>query len=327
MKLKWPQILSSAWVRATHRVRYGEPYAAPPNATLAPMFEVVLVETRNTCTRTCNFCKFGQERQDEGLSTIDDALLEKIAAELGAIDYAGRLSPFGINEPLIEPRIFEILALFRRSCPKALLTIASNGDCLNGKVYDRLFAAGLDYIFVDAYDDAIFEKVSQLVERGNITINDMREPDWRFLENRGGSIKGDDRRAIQRQGRNCLRPSSMLVIRPPGEVVLCCSDMYGDVIMGDLRTDSIVDIWLNDKFQHYRNTLATEGRANLELCQGCSHRGDGAKRDWSTPDTETHQKQKGQKRDLSLEPSVGQFPAPPPTSDRREAELQGRTEK
>jgi len=255
-------------------------------ASLNPMFEVALIETRNTCTRTCVFCKFGQERQDEGISIIEDEVINKIAVELGNLNYDGRISPFGINEPLIEPRNFDIIALFRQHCPNAPITIASNGDCLNRKVYDRLFESGLTYLFVDAYDDQVLEKVTKLVAPDKATINDMRQPNWRHLDNRGGSIQGDTVRIKRRQERDCLRPSSMLFIRPPGHVVLCCSDMYSDVVMGDIQQNTISEIWLNQKFQHYRHTLATEGRSNLDLCKSCSYLGHGARREWSTPSFE-----------------------------------------
>lgn len=275
--------LKTKWRSARNKLPTWLPARQPD-----PMFQVVLIETQNSCTRTCGFCKFGLERQDPGRAVISDGIIQKIARDLQRIDYAGRISPFGINEPLLEPRIFDIIALFRQACPKAAITIASNGDCLNSKVYDRLFAAGLDYLFVDAYDDKALEKVEKFRQFANVTINDMRHPDPTHLENRAGSVPGDEKRAAERQSSNCLRPSSMVFIRPPGQVVLCCSDMYSDRVMGDLRHDSIVDIWQNQLFCHYRETLAREGRKNLQMCQNCSYVGKPALRGWSTP--EQHRK-------------------------------------
>src|SRR5687768_12218446 len=34
------------------------------SALVTPLFDVILIETHNECTRTCWFCKFGQDRQD-----------------------------------------------------------------------------------------------------------------------------------------------------------------------------------------------------------------------------------------------------------------------
>ena len=65
----------------------------------------------------------------------------------------------------------------------------------------------------------------------------------------------------------------MLVIRPTGDVVLCCSDMYSDVVMGNIWDSRLEEIWFSEAFHAYRRELMTQGRANLKLCQDCSHSG------------------------------------------------------
>ena len=88
---------------------------------IMPLFDIILIETHNICTRRCWFCKFGQKRQDARQQFLPDELIAKIAQELGLLHFAGRISPFGINEPLLDPRLLDIIRLFRSHCPHAYL--------------------------------------------------------------------------------------------------------------------------------------------------------------------------------------------------------------
>lgn len=239
-----------------------------------PLFDIVLIETHNICTRRCWFCKFGQERQDDQQQFLPDNLIAKIAEELGSLNFAGRISPFGINEPLLDPRLLNIIQLFRSKCPDAYLSFNTNGDRLTETVYHELIGAGLDALGISIYDDLAARRLSHYGEYSNVALIDMRQPEGK-IENRGGQVKLNAElfQPARVQPISCLRPFHMLVIRPTGDVVLCCADMYGDVVMGNIQDQSLIEIWESEQFQAYRTKLAQEGRASLELCQDCSHNG------------------------------------------------------
>jgi radical SAM protein with 4Fe4S-binding SPASM domain len=56
-----------------------------------------------------------------------------------------------------------------------------------------------------------------------------------------------------------------------GEVVLCCMDWRRKVILGNVREQSLRDIWRGERYQHYRR-LHEEGRSSeLDLCSSCSY--------------------------------------------------------
>ena len=65
----------------------------------------------------------------------------------------------------------------------------------------------------------------------------------------------------------------MMTVNPKGQVVLCCSDMYSDAVMGDVREQRLEEIWNNKLFDHYRSTLTERGRKGLKLCEDCFHDG------------------------------------------------------
>ena len=52
---------------------------------------------------------------------------------------------------------------------------------------------------------------------------------------------------------------------------LCCCDPFGKVILGDLNTEKLVDIWNGKKARALRESLYKEqySRKNLKLCSKC----------------------------------------------------------
>ncbi|MCX6554744.1 MAG: SPASM domain-containing protein [Candidatus Aminicenantes bacterium] len=242
----------------------------------ADTFRIVLLETMRACTRRCPFCAFGQKRPHPQLGQVMPmALLQKIAAELRQLSFRGRISPYCINEPLLDERIVDIVRLFRSACPHAFISITSNGDLLNDRLHAELEKAGLDRLALSIYDDQVLVRLKNLISRPRIAIIDMR-PGHGKLENRGGSIHGEGNRFHLKPGSvahlPCRRPGNMIVVQPNGQVVLCCSDMYGEQVLGDAQRQSLVEIWQSERFVQIRQQLEHH-RQGLLLCESCTHNG------------------------------------------------------
>lgn len=235
-----------------------------------PLFQAIMVETMAVCNRRCWFCMYGQHKA-EGSTTAPMTwqVIMKILANLKDLRYAGRLSWYRINEPLLDERIYKILELTKQQIPNCHQTLTSNGDFLDQSKIDRLLKCGLDHLAISIYDDRTFLKVSQFKMSDQVTLKERRSGyQW---ENRGGNIS---QLRSQRSDGNCFRPSTGLNITAQGEAVLCCADFYGDVSMGNVREKRLEEIWYGEKFQQYRKTLLA-GRTGLPLCASCNHDGRG----------------------------------------------------
>lgn len=244
--------------------------------TVYKLFNIISIETRNVCTRKCWFCKFGQVRQDETSVIMSWTTIEKIVSNLRDLDYSGRISWYVINEPLMDKRITEIIRYTREQCPKSFINLITNGDLLDKEKFVSLRKAGLDALGVSVYDDKTFQKIGTINDRKLVMI-DKRNPGPDNLENRGGNVKKNghlfEPKRKRMFERSCERPSNMLNINTKGEAILCCADMYSDVIMGDIKEQRLEEIWNNERFMYYRKTLAENGRRGLRLCENCSHDG------------------------------------------------------
>lgn len=245
---------------------------------MTPIFDVILIETHNECTRTCWFCKFGQERQDAHRLQMSWPIIERIVGNLRDLDYRGRISWFWINEPLMDPRILDIIEYTRRECPHAFLSLVTNGDLLNEALYKDLRRSGLDALGISIYDTPAAKRAEQISRDDRLVLMDMRQVHPPRLENRAGNIKRharlfDDSKR-QWLHKSCERPFSMMTVNAKGQAVLCCADLYSDVVMGDVATDRLEQIWNNASFHRYRAHLNERGRQGLPLCGSCSYQGD-----------------------------------------------------
>lgn len=92
------------------------------------------------------------------------------------------------------------------------------------------------------------------------------------VENRAGTLM--DRMAALTSQRWtvrdwCKRPLKQLNILPNGDVVLCCADWRGEVIVGNARTQSLYEIWHGEVLNHYRARLRAGEVADLRPCNRC----------------------------------------------------------
>lgn len=260
-----------------------------PQANHLTLFEVIEIETRNVCTRTCWFCKWGQLREEEPIVEMSWETIHKILADLSAINFSGRLSWYGTNEPLSDKRIFDILKLSKKIVPTAILVLTSNGDLVTQEVYNRLIASGLDRLGISIYDQRIMDKVTK-IKGDKLILMNMMDPRFeeKIVVNRGGMIKVTEKALTQEKVKklgyyreDCQRPFSAMWVRPNGNIALCCEDTYGDVIFDNVMNAPLKDIWFNNsKLNDYRKKLTTSGRKDLKLCENCTHKGGKNSKDW-----------------------------------------------
>lgn len=69
----------------------------------------------------------------------------------------------------------------------------------------------------------------------------------------------------------CISLWGTLAIHSDGEVGLCTMDVKREEIIGDLRTQSIAEVWNSDTMQRIREIHLTRKRHEHHLCDGCTH--------------------------------------------------------
>ena len=67
----------------------------------------------------------------------------------------------------------------------------------------------------------------------------------------------------------CTQLWKWMVVYWDGSVVLCCADMFSQTVVGDLKTNSITEVWNGPKMKNYRDQMVGRKRFDVPICQNC----------------------------------------------------------
>ncbi|MCC7201192.1 MAG: radical SAM protein [Nitrospirae bacterium] len=88
----------------------------------------------------------------------------------------------------------------------------------------------------------------------------------------GGKIPRDDKkgfRALSAKYVPCTFLWYSMSIKWDGTVVPCCVDLSGDMPLGDVRKESLSDIWNGQRLIDLREKIASGRYEDVPLCKGC----------------------------------------------------------
>lgn len=239
-----------------------------------PLFNRVEIETYNKCNGVCSFCPVNKYNDTREPVFMDEHIFKKIIGELEELEYSDRIALYSNNEPLLDMRIFEFSQYMREHLPRARIHMFTNGTLFTMDKFLRLIPF-LDELIIDNYTEDLSlikpvqeikdfcEKNPEYIKKVSIVLRKPHE----FLSTRGGDAP--NRKIMKKSIEcSCTLPFQQLVIRPTGEVSLCCNDPLGKCTMGDLRKESILDVWHGKKYTRLRKQLAC-GREYVQHCQYC----------------------------------------------------------
>jgi hypothetical protein len=242
--------------------------------------EKIQLSVTDMCNRKCNICPHVDESIFPNKKVwMEVSTAEKLAIDLVNANYMGVVSISGYGEPLLHPKIFNIITQFtKRNIQTRLHT---NADLLykgkvNYKILDRL---RLKEIVISTYDGEeqyinylAFAK-SKLIYTPyifrNLYVKEFNKEvaAIKFLRNRAGTLFEQD----EYQNNVCHRPLYNLQIDWDGSVLICCDDWKRKITYGNILTKHIKDIWLNDQLLNEHRRLLVEGkRSCISTCSDCN---------------------------------------------------------
>jgi radical SAM protein with 4Fe4S-binding SPASM domain len=93
--------------------------------------------------------------------------------------------------------------------------------------------------------------------------------------NRAGNVANfaelNHRALSSRPARMCELLYQKMYIGYNGDVLLCCMDWRRRIVLGNVRQQSLREIWLGERYQHYRQLHEQQRADELELCATCSY--------------------------------------------------------
>lgn len=239
-----------------------------------PLFSLIEVETINRCNGVCEFCPVNAKDDPREKHIMSEELFYDIVRQLEEIDYSGRISLFSNNEPFLDNRIIEFSKYLREHLKMARIYLYTNGTLLNMQKFTEIISY-LDELIIDNYTQDLHlikpveeikqycEQHPELVKKVSIALRKPKE----IMTSRGGSAPNRHEQ-VSYPTMTCATPFQQLVIRPTGQVSLCCNDPLGKHTLGDLTKESILDVWYGEKYKMVRKAIV-DGRKNIDICQYC----------------------------------------------------------
>lgn len=262
--------------------------------------EIVQIEATNICNAKCTFCPRDDMTRRQGI--MDWALYQKIVDECAALGI-GHVRMHNYGEAFVDKKLPEKIA-YAKSKGIREVGVITNGSLLGPEVARAVVSAGLDAINVslDAAGKETFEStriglkydrvianVEGLVRirrelgrtRPKLILSFVRQDNsaeeqafidhWSAvadkihvtnLHNWAGTLK-------RRGDVNfpCYRQWLTFTALWDGRVSLCCADLDGRVVLGDLNTQSIAEIWNGEPYRLVRREQLESG--GPAICRHC----------------------------------------------------------
>ena len=220
---------------------------------------------------------------------MPNELIDKIVDNLGEWDYSNRVSFYNNNEPFLDKRIFDIIKSTREKLPKAYLELKSNGTVINTEKILRIFNAGLDMLYINDYSkNGQFNKnVLKIIRDGKqlrrfmghfengqyfrriiIQLRDVNA----IAGTRAGSSPNNPYMGRPLQ-KTCFRPFEMMTINPEGNVSICSEDINQSITMGNIKQQTLFEIWTSQDWNALRGKLILGDRSCTIACSKCYYKG------------------------------------------------------
>lgn len=260
-----------------------------------PPFTINLEPTEG-CNLGCSFCGLRGMRKNGttpwNFMTIETA--ERIADEIARCGWKSKIVYGNHGEPTLNPKLIEIVKIFRERLPKAVQHLYTNGLTFSNskdinKAIQDLFKAGVNNILVDCYSNKTMDSIKR-IKHDNIVVLQKGVPYYTTkLEQRillVPSIEGDKENTMTRKlsnhacsafppdysynNKRCAMPFRELSFRWDGWVALCCDDFRGAYPIANIHDLPIDELWNHERFQAARIMLYNRDRG-FKPCDGCTN--------------------------------------------------------
>jgi len=101
--------------------------------------------------------------------------------------------------------------------------------------------------------------------------------DINFLSTRGGAIPTSPNYSLSYKKRRPCNLWNRLDVFSNGDVSVCCQDVFGQIIVGNLQRSTIYEIWNGEKMEALRKLQLTEQYDKIPICRDCNA--------WANPQT------------------------------------------
>jgi radical SAM protein with 4Fe4S-binding SPASM domain len=265
---------------------------------------LVSIETTNFCNAKCPFCPnafLSRPRMH-----MSDDLFEKILKDCQDFSLEA-IEPFLNGEPFSDPKILFRLEMINLKLSQTKLRLYTNGYALTPEKIDHLMQLRIDHLYIslNTINPDLYRKMTglelektldnlrylldpvrkQKVAR-RITLRTTRTEDISLLEQNAikrfckiydvrcfivgaFNYKGDIPYLSPIPSYPCENITRVDVLAD-GVVSLCCMDQEGEYSWGDIKAESVLQVFNSKRARYYRRMHREGKRKAIEPCKDCN---------------------------------------------------------
>jgi sulfatase maturation enzyme AslB (radical SAM superfamily) len=235
------------------------------------LWRTINVEISSMCNRACPTCLRTSTPDRESVDSwfrpnyMPMEVIKAILDEHVVLDHRCRFSPNVYNEPLLDPRLIEILQMVRsyrlpNGEPRFLTALVTNGELLTPEL-----ARDLDPLLDNA--------AISLYIRGRARRRRRRKCRELLPTTRSG-FKGSH--VLTHYGPDKTLPrvpctlGRRMLINHKGQFLLCCEDMLGLFAFGSFPEMSLAQFWeSSQRNEIVQDVCVNKDRSKYLYCQDC----------------------------------------------------------
>ena len=246
-----------------------------------PLPSVVEISESGTCNRKCSFCPRSAPEFKDIKEFISEDLIIKISKELSFHNYSGIFLFSGFVEPMLDKNIYKLTKIVRDHLPEAKIEMVTNGDVLNKERAIKLFKSGLSTLLISIYDGKKeADDMERLLLESGLNENQFKVRHRYLPESENFGITLSNRAGMMESAeyvipslkspmkKPCYYPHYTFFMDYTGEVLICSHDWGKKMVVGNLKKEHFIDIWLNQRFSLARKKLFNADR-NFSPCDKC----------------------------------------------------------
>jgi radical SAM protein with 4Fe4S-binding SPASM domain len=248
------------------------------------LFEELSIETVGSCNRTCPTCernswpnrdavagRFGKQQR------MPTELFEKVVADAVRMGFTGLVNLQHYNEPLQDPRIADLARYVKAQGVFREVYMHSNADLLTERKAKALDGV-LDKIVVALYDEtggqALLGPARDKRRSEVLGMFACTRVEWAtgfHVITHYSPYANLEEAIAEVRPTPCRREVRLrMIIDYRGEMLMCCDDIVGLWKLGNVREQSLEELWFSSKHQEIMDTLMNPGgREAYGFCRIC----------------------------------------------------------
>ena len=265
--------------------------------------KIITIEPYNVCNMRCVMCPYSKMKRKKELMSVE--LFNRIVSEAKELGFT-TVTMQMYSEPLLDPHLIKRIKFVKSLGMKA--GFFTNAMLLDGNMVDKLLDSGLDFIkfSVDAGSKEDYDKIriggdwervknniisfykkrqargainpritvfmiKQKSNEKNIASHRTFWSEWAddvnisAVDNRAE----DNPRELHGIAYPCFEPNHPTVLSN-GKLVMCCLDYEGEMVLGDMKRQSLKQIMESEKYRRVMDLHISFRGDRIKMCKKCT---------------------------------------------------------